>query len=297
VTYNRIDPKFWTDPDVAGWSDDAKLLALYLMTCPHRTTEGLFRLPKPYAQADLQWSAERLAEPFAELLADRSGQPGFIAYDERAQVVLIRNAMKYQAPQNDNQVTAALRGLEALPPTFLTCEFRRLAERFCERLAKRLPEGFGQPIPDPPAPTPAPTPEKLSVDGGAVDAEADPPSEPAEHPDAQRLCDMLADAIQANTGERPYTGRPGKAWLGAARLLLTRDGPEKKGYSSEQVEYLIRWSQGHHHWSSRVTSMAKLRENRYALIAQAKSSNNGRRPLAVTADGFTEYEASGRVAL
>jgi hypothetical protein len=166
MRYHRIDPRFWTDPAVRGWSDDAKLLALYLLTCPHRTTEGLFRLPKAYIQADLEWSAERLAEPFAELLAERNGEPGFIAYDERAQVVLLRDALKDQPPQNDNQVTAALRSLDELPATHLTCEFKQLAERFCQRLAKRLPEGFGQglrePIPDPPALTPALTPAPSS---------------------------------------------------------------------------------------------------------------------------------------
>src|SRR6266516_1134989 len=177
MRYHRVDPRFWTDLAVLGWSDDAKLLALYLQTCPHRTTEGLFRLPKAYIQADLEWSAERLAEPFAELLAERHGEPGFMAYDEQAQVVLLRDALKDQPPQNDNQVTAALRSLDELSATSLTCEFKRLAERFCVRLAKRLPQGFGEglgePIPDPPAPTPA-----LSLapyrGGGGVTAELSP---------------------------------------------------------------------------------------------------------------------------
>lgn len=59
------------------WSDDAKLLALYLMTCPHRNMVGYFVLPKPYICADLDSSGERLAEPFAEL----SGE-GVCTYDE-----------------------------------------------------------------------------------------------------------------------------------------------------------------------------------------------------------------------
>src|SRR6266516_3278016 len=74
MRYHRVDPRFWTDLAVLGWSDDAKLLALYLQTCPHRTTKGLFRLPKAYIQADLEWSAERLAERFCVRLAKRLPQ-------------------------------------------------------------------------------------------------------------------------------------------------------------------------------------------------------------------------------
>lgn len=158
-SYYRVSPKFWTDPAIRRCSDDAKLLALYLLTGPHRRLEGLFRLPKPYICADLGWSMERLAEPFKELLAERFGEPGFMAYDEAAEVVLIRKALKYQAPQNDNQVKAALGQLEDLPDTPLTSEFRSLAEQYCERLAQQLPERFGELIGNPPAPAPAPAPK------------------------------------------------------------------------------------------------------------------------------------------
>jgi hypothetical protein len=164
-SYYRVSPKFWTDPAIRRSSDDAKLLALYLLTGPHRRLEGLFRLPKPYICADLGWSMEQLAEPFKELLAERFGEPGFMAYDEAAEVVLIHKALKYQSPENDNQVTAALRQLDDLPDTPLTSEFRRSAERYCERLAKRLPEGFGEPIGQPPSPSPSPTPTLPSLTG------------------------------------------------------------------------------------------------------------------------------------
>ena len=101
--YYRVGPSFWSDPAVVALSDDGRLLALYLLTCPHRTSEGLFRLPKAYATADLQWSMERLAEPFGQLLAN-----GFIEYDVDAQVCLIVAALKWQAPVNENVAKAAV---------------------------------------------------------------------------------------------------------------------------------------------------------------------------------------------
>jgi hypothetical protein len=155
--YYRISPMVWAEP----WTNDMHLLAYYLMTCPHRLTEGLYRLPKAYVLADLKWSAKRLAEPFGQLLA-----ANFCSYDEAAEVVLIHQAMKYQAPENPNQVKAALKALGTVPSTVLADRFRQLAERYCPRLAEALPEGFGgrsaersaEPIPDPPSPTPTPTP-------------------------------------------------------------------------------------------------------------------------------------------
>ena len=139
--YNRVSPRFWSDPAVLGWSDDAKLLALYLLTCEHRTTEGYFRLPKQYMMADLNWSPEQLEEPFGQLLQD-----GFIEWDPSTSVILIVKALAYQSPQNPNQATGAANAIALLPPNALEKRFRELAEQYSERLVEALPEGFGEPL-------------------------------------------------------------------------------------------------------------------------------------------------------
>lgn len=138
--YHRVSSRFWTDEKALRWDDDTRLLALYLLTCPHRTTEGLFRLPKPYIAADLGWSMERLEKPFAKLLAD-----GFIQYDETVCVMLLPNALKYNPPENTNQAIRAARAVAELPETPLLREFQRLAEQYSERLAKQLAELLGNP--------------------------------------------------------------------------------------------------------------------------------------------------------
>ncbi len=146
-TYWRIAPAFWSDEKVAAWGDDSRLLALYILTSPHRTLEGLFRLPRGYILADLGWTPERLAEPFAQLLQD-----GFIEYDERTHVCLIVNALEYQAPNNPNQVTAALNLLEEVPATPLFARLFQQAQRFCQRLAEGLAERFPERLGQPPTP-------------------------------------------------------------------------------------------------------------------------------------------------
>jgi hypothetical protein len=172
-TYWRVSPAFWSDEKVTGaeggepWSDDTKMLAMYLLTCKHRTVEGLFLLPKEYIVADLRWSAKRLAQPFARLLAE-----GFIEYDDRARLCFLVNALEYQAPENPNQVTAAMRYLGDLPKSDLLGRLLEQAERLCQPLAERLREGFDKGLPEGFAkpPTPSPSPSTTPVRAGTREA-------------------------------------------------------------------------------------------------------------------------------
>lgn len=160
--YQRVYADVWDQP----WDQDVRYLAFYLMTCEHRVTEGLYRLPQLYVQADLQWSAERFEERFGELLAD-----GFAEYDAKAQVILLPGALELQQPANPNNVTAAVKAVARLPKTHLFQRFYRLAERFCQPLAERLAqefperiaEPFVQPIGNSPSPAPSLTPEESAA--------------------------------------------------------------------------------------------------------------------------------------
>jgi len=139
-------------------TDDHRIMALYLLTCRHRTTEGLFFLPQAYIAADLDWTAKRATKAFEAI--ERSGM---VRYDRENRVCLIEKALKWQAPSNPNQVTAALRKLDPVPPSPLWAAFYGLAEQYCERLAEglrqrfpeRLGDGLGErvayPFPKPPS--------------------------------------------------------------------------------------------------------------------------------------------------
>lgn len=129
--YYRVSPAIWNEP----WDDDTRTLAFYILTSPHRTTEGLFKLPTPYIQADIGWTPRKIEKNMARL-----EEVGFVR--RHGDTILIRNALKYQSLSNDNQVKAVLTGLETVPPSPLDDEFASLAKRFCERLSKRLGEWF-----------------------------------------------------------------------------------------------------------------------------------------------------------
>jgi len=56
-TYGQIQCSFWSDPDFADLSDQAKLLATYLLTGTHSNGLGCYRLPNEYVIADLGWDS------------------------------------------------------------------------------------------------------------------------------------------------------------------------------------------------------------------------------------------------
>lgn len=142
--YHRVSPKFWSEAKRESWTEDARLLAIYLLTCGHRTTEGLFLLPKPYVSADLGWSSERLSEPFTELI-----ERGFMAYDDEAEVILLTNALKYQRPDNPNQILGAIRSLEELPSTQLFALLIKSADTHAQAFGQALREAFTNPCEGP----------------------------------------------------------------------------------------------------------------------------------------------------
>lgn len=132
--FYRVSPRYWMK---RTWSDDARLLGLYLLTSPHRNLEGLFWCPRAYMSGDLQWLPERLAQPLAELRAD-----GFLKYDDAGEVALLPKALKYNRPANPNMITAILRAIMTVPETSLDADFLASAEKYCEPLAERLRERF-----------------------------------------------------------------------------------------------------------------------------------------------------------
>lgn len=131
--YHRIQAKFWTDEVVRTWDDDAKFLALYLISSPHTNLLGCFVVPKLYIMADLAWSEKQLEKPFAKLLA-----AGFLRYDSATGLLLIVNYLRHNPLENPNQVTAAVRKLDELPTSPLLEELWLLLEQLGEPLLQPL---------------------------------------------------------------------------------------------------------------------------------------------------------------
>jgi hypothetical protein len=175
---NYVFRGFWRDPKVRAWGEDARALALYLLTCDERRTEGFFALSPALAAARLGWDAPRLERAFAEL-----AETDFAHFDATAEVVFISRALKYQPPRGPKSVAGAVADVEltqGAPELF--ARFWRAAERYAPELAdglrERYPNYDGTPFDGPsadagspfdgasgigsPTPTPTPTPTPIS---------------------------------------------------------------------------------------------------------------------------------------
>lgn len=86
-----------------------------------------------------------------------------------------------------------------------------------------------------------------------------------ERADVIALLDLLDAEMRTNGNDAPSRT---KRNLDAMRLLLDRDG-----YTSEQVAWMIRWSQAHEFWRSNILSASKLRKQFPQLIAQSREQH------------------------
>jgi hypothetical protein len=163
--YYRVSPQFWHWVLDNDWNDDVIIVALYLLTCEHRNTEGLFRFSKRVGAEDLRWTDRRFEKSFEVLVVD-----GFVEYDERARVCWIVNALEWQAPTNPNQIKGAVRGIVELPGTGLMTGFRKACAEFCPALLTAVDTAVGTTVPTPvptpvrntPSPSPSPSPQSFS---------------------------------------------------------------------------------------------------------------------------------------
>ncbi|EPJ7337223.1 hypothetical protein R4R77_004633 [Citrobacter amalonaticus] len=108
--YGKVHTSFWISDGMRRVSDDARLLALYLLTGQHTNMIGCFRLPDGYVSEDLSWTPERVSKGFDELSAN-----GFATRDFSSKWVLIRNFLSWNSIENPNQGIAALRLFDQVP--------------------------------------------------------------------------------------------------------------------------------------------------------------------------------------
>ncbi len=92
-------------------SEDARTLALYLLTCPHGNMLGCFRLPDAYSADDLKWSVERVSKGFDELYAK-----GYAYRCKRSFWVVINRYLKWNQFENPNVGKAAGKLFETITP-------------------------------------------------------------------------------------------------------------------------------------------------------------------------------------
>ena len=174
--YTGIYDSFWTDRKVEDLPDEAKLLFLYLITCPHRNIIGFYRLPKKYIAADLGWSVERVSKVLGTLC-----EAGLIGYDEAVSIVLVRKFLRHNVIENPNMQKAAVKKINELEDNCLFDDFltfiqtlEKPLQRVEETVKKRLHKGLRNTEPEP-EPEPEEEPESMH---GAEAAPCQPTATP-----------------------------------------------------------------------------------------------------------------------
>lgn len=162
--YYRVGPSIWDEP----WTDDQRYMAVYLLTCRHRNTEGLYRLPMSYVVEDLGWTAKRVAKAFDALV-----ECGFVMHDPDARVVFIVKAPDWQGSKNSNQITGGVRAIREVPPSRLDEPFLKAWESVSKDFAKELRKDSAKRFEYSPSPSPSPS---LTEGGGSKDAARDLPT-------------------------------------------------------------------------------------------------------------------------
>lgn len=139
--YHPVSPNIWDRKfrEVGQESPEAQVVYLYLITCRHRGSEGIFSLSKGYISIDTGLLPDAVDEALDVLT-----RAGYISYDSDNDVVLDRHALRYYKPVGDPQTTGALNRLEQVPNSPLKKELVKLAFISAPDFADAIIEAFPQ---------------------------------------------------------------------------------------------------------------------------------------------------------
>jgi len=121
--YGKIFTSLWSSETFRSMSEDGRSLVLYLLSSPHGTIAGAFRLPDGYVREDMQWSSERVSQGFAELF-----RKGFANRCETTKWVWVCKHFEWNPPENPNQRKSAQKIANQIP---IECAWKNDYFRVC----------------------------------------------------------------------------------------------------------------------------------------------------------------------
>lgn len=186
--YSKVFTSFWTSSDIRMMSEDARMLALYLLTSPHSNMIGCFRIPDAYVCDDMQWCSERVSKGFAELSSN-----GFATKSSDHWCVL-HNFLKWNPIENPNQGVAAARQFDQVPgvsPSKTLCA--KALSKYADKVNPTVYEGFlnrSETLPEPVTVTVAVAGTVAGTVVGAAPAETLPSPKPKTRPNTLTAKDL-----------------------------------------------------------------------------------------------------------
>lgn len=280
--YVSIQRVIWYKSQFKSLSDDAKLLFLYLDTCPHGNMIGFYVLPIGYGCEDLKWDRERFTEGLHELLDKQ-----LIGYDFDSSVVLdLHHILKFP-PQNPNQVKAAIKKFNDLPVNTLNQAFYDMA--------KQLPEGFIEPLLECIAKRLG---ESVTVTVTVTVPVTEPVTETSGEPqkdetvitptmsEAIPIAQLMYDKILIIDPKFKASESKLKGWAADIEKLIRLDAR-----SPDEIKAVVEWVYQDQFWKGNILSGGKLREKFTQLLAQTQRKNGNAGRFTNGEDFRRKYEA------
>lgn len=233
--YQKIHTQFWQDEKTRELSDDGKFLFLYVLSSPHSNAIGLYVLPKGYILEDLKWSEKRFAKPFRELLGK-----GLIYYDFESNLIMIKNHLKYNPLENENQTKAAIKLIASLPKSQIISHIQeQLTKPFhkplLELLPKPLSKGYAKP---------------------ETETETETSRNSNGFPSSEKPYKLASYLLQFILDRKPDFKKPNlQTWTHSFDLMIRLDHR-----NPDRIAQVIEWSQKDAFWKNNILSPDKLRK-------------------------------------
>lgn len=242
MSYGKVHDVYWEDDKIETLSDRAALLALFLITGPHRNAIGCFKLGMGTITDNLRfqkWGIEGVSEALRELIA-----MGFMVRDDRTGWTFIINALKHDPIKGAKAAIHAARLALKVPanlPVYQALKAKLEPQIEAElkgatnvqgwpMRAPSMPIGKGidtpsipQPSPSPsPLPSPEPEPSEPKGSGAVAPQGPDPkPGRATRKARARSDASELGDDADQSTETRVFS--VGKRILGkSAGGLITK---------------------------------------------------------------------------
>jgi hypothetical protein len=312
MSYNKIQDNFWIDEKVRGWDFKTRMTALYLLNNQHRFSEGLYHLPLSYIVEDTKLTKKEIDKALKKLCSDNFIKYdrvnsivliiNALKYQPLQNINHCKAALKKleQLPKSPllkeliekaklyNPKFYQLLKKKSQNIKFLQIAFQEISNNDLnltqtKGLSLDLNKGLKREQKDSQAQTPTPVP--ILTQTQTLDKKAEIIFKDNQNPELKKLEKMTCYLIELIENNNPRAPLPAKdpadsrfkKWLKELEKLH-RLGPvgananEKKGYSFQEIEAIINFSQQDQFWKNNILSARALRKQIIKLENKMKSS-------------------------
>ncbi len=131
--YSKVQSTIWGSKKLKSVDDSAKLAYMYLLSCPHGNSAGIFILPIGYALTDLDWTDVKYKSAMGVL-----EEAELIACD--GDIVFIKQFLRFNPYNNMNHAKGSFNEISGFIGSHLYGLFYEDLYTYCEKYIDEFPE-------------------------------------------------------------------------------------------------------------------------------------------------------------